>query len=273
MKNINFYLVVCCLVFLFSSCEEDKLLRYGGEADAPANVYFTAKRWTSGYEKDVFFPYESGNHTISVVPSRGVDTLSYSFSETFDSEIIVLVPISYMGNLSSKERKISYQIDSESSAQEGVDYEILASYVPTDSVFGGILIKFNKQNLTNEKELTITFKLLENEFFGTAFDECSRSRTESEIVNPTIISATFTEGWSKPPLWDSRNKMAFGEWSVKKAEILINVLGFPRDYVLDYVKMPSMLMPLHQLFRKYLDDMKAKGTPVLEEDGTEMTIN
>ena len=274
MKNINFYLFICCLVFLFSSCEEDKLLLYGGgDTQNSNNIYFTAKRWTTEYAKNISFPYNGENYSASVIPTRGIDTMAYSFSETFESEIIVLVPVSYMGDLSSKERKISYQIDPESSAQEGEDYEILASYVPTDSVFGGILIKFNKQNLTIENELTITFKLLDNEYFGTAFDEYSRSRTESELVNTTIISATFTEGWPKPIYWDSRNKPAFGEWSVKKAGILINVLGFPRDYILEYVKIATLRTTLMILFQNYLDQMEAAGTPVLEDDGSKMTIN
>jgi hypothetical protein len=58
-----------------------------------------------------------------------------------------------------------------------------------------------------------------------------------------------------------------GAYSDKKYTLFLEVVGVDLTGAND-----NLLRHYSLLFKKYLNDQKAKGTPVLEEDGTEMVV-
>ncbi|HHU25501.1 MAG TPA: DUF4843 domain-containing protein [Bacteroidales bacterium] len=73
---------------------------------------------------------------------------------------------------------------------------------------------------------------------------------------------------SKPPWWTSSvTSYYLGAYSDKKYTLFLEVVGVDLTGADD-----NLLRHYSLLFKKYLSDQKAKGTPVLEEDGTEMVV-
>lgn len=258
MKKIH-YITIFFLLFVLA-CKEDSLNLY----EAPSSIYFPGESISGIYQpKDSSF-------------------FSYGYISDYIQDTLLLIPVATTGKKVGYDRPYQMQVLSSSTLEEGNDFkfENQTYRIKAGQLQDTIRIRLKRSNVLKEEKRKLDLALVTNSEFaiqmesqivGTGAKEQIRYFNRYTLVADDIVNA--------PWFWDlSRNKFAsstigyLGDYSQKKFQLLIGYFNLDVTEITKEVMPGNYLIPWGYGLQSYFNDMTAKGTPVLEEDGTPMKM-
>ncbi|MGY0426528.1 MAG: DUF4843 domain-containing protein [Polaribacter sp.] len=257
----KYKIIVTCLIALgFLACEKENLATFSGKD----LIYF---RWAKEGDR--------GRLGVGTQRSNKIDSISVTFAYGAPNKLdtLIKIPIKIQGFISSQDRLIKVKvIDTSSTAKLGVHYTIPDKIIiPADSIVGNIPITFMRTPDMKKQIFSLKLQLLENKNFKTTlWGTKDKNTATSKTLSYTEFTITISDILIKPDGWRGLEDF-MGHYSAKKLHLFaeVNKISVP-----NYSKSPdiALLFGKLQIFKGYLIDQKRAGTPVLEEDGTEMTL-
>ncbi len=184
--------VVLLSVMLFA-CNENEYMAYTGKS----GVYFTKYKNT--------------------------DTIKYSFHMTPDDKDTLLIDVKLMGKPVIGEQSYQLEIDSRSTAKEGIHYEKIPEFV----VFPEHEVEMRLPIVLCDKDPSLDSH---SDFLCVKL--VSSSDLELGFPNNTILNIEISNQLIKPSYWNKNFIIWFGEYSKVKHEKCIEIMGhdFPLTY-------------------------------------------
>lgn len=203
-----------------------------------------------------------------VVSTVNVDTLyressSLPFIVTDKTDSVFNLRVKILGAVADYDRQVSVRVVEEMSDVQSHDYEALqSSYVlRAGEVYGVIPIHFHRTASLEGKERVLVVELIENEYFSLPIKMWRNSSTE--YVNVTRHSIVVSDKYVLLPGYRVGH---FGPFSEKKMRLIVELSGMNLNEF--NVSLPvTLTKTIGQKLDRYLAEMKAKGTPVYEDDG------
>lgn len=200
MKILKYISFAAVLLMLAASCR-DEIDTYSGRD----NVYFFFGYGYTGVLK-VAGTADSDRLRAG---STGFDFARIYMSDgvTVAADSLIAVQIYTNGKLSDKDRKVAVTVepnDYYTTAQEGVDFEIMDAYIMANRPYGYVYVKLNNTaNLTAAKTngLNIKLKLIPNENFATDYDLTPVAELNDEIEEIYLETGRFDE--EDKPIYDT----------------------------------------------------------------------
>lgn len=269
MKKI-IYLAICSFFILFS-CKEDKLVTYNGEKDNTSGIYFQ----------------RVGSYTLGTPNVTYVDSSTYSFAGVVDTikKTTVKISVKTFGNISDKERPFVVKVNSDpkqTTAIEGTDFTIdhASCVIPAGKSEGSVSVTLYRSSKLTKSSLRIKLTLEENEYFKfhiTNYKASNVWNQNTRVIDALSYVIRFAEIYTMPSYWSFSGDEFFGTWTPAKYATVNSVAGWlPSDWSnagmagskvaygrFDYVA---------RAVQAYLQEMADKGTPIKEEDGTNMQL-
>ena len=164
------------------------------------------------------------------------------------------IPFKLIGLPIGEIRQVGHEIvKEETTARENEHFKIESSELAADSLRGTLKIKVIKTPELEEHNLTVAFRLCENENFKAA------------PINENTFSIVLTNHLSEPTGWP------FGDYSRIKHQFVIQVLGIATDYdkwstseVIHYTSV--MIDALYEYNKAH------PGEPLTDENGLVITF-
>ena len=207
----------------------------------------------------------------SALDSLGL-TFAFDNTDVVDKQISLIVQV--QGYPKPYDRKAQIKILTDySTAIEGTHFEEFSKeiIVPKDSVYGKVPLSFIRIPEMREEIFRLKLKLKSNEHFETLLTG-TRLSSNAEPTRPVVYDEfefTISDILTKPRRWPT---YWLGDFSVKKLYLYaeVNNIEVP-DWTRSH---PGLTVVYNQVsrLRNYLEAQRVAGTPVLEEDGTEMVI-
>ncbi|WP_200976055.1 DUF4843 domain-containing protein [Echinicola sp. 20G] len=247
MKKLiqNIYLLLAIVACW--SCVEDELDTFQNED----SIYFSMSTEGTSVNPDT----DSLFYSVGLVPQTFTDT-------------IISIPVKVLGLVKDQERSFTVELSQGTTAQEGVDFEFVNDHViPAGEVSSNIDIRLIKTEEIAEDTVVLKLKLLSDDHFKTEmttyidrYGEAQLSHVDLDIYLTGVIQEP--QYWFEPYL---------GKFSAKKFFLMVDVLGFdPLIYT------GNVSLSQNQYFgiamKRYLDEQKALGNTIYDEDGTEMEM-
>lgn len=239
------------ILLLLSSCKKDGLQLYAG----PSNVYFAT----------AFGSYNSFGGSFT----PGSDSLDVNFGwaslTKMDSIASIVVTIS--GKPASTDRAYKIKIDTGTTAQEGIHYDLIdgAGIIRAGKVLDTFKVKIKRTAELQQKIVLLNLTLESNENFATDF--------KAQVINGKSYGllryrVKISDMLTRPPQWSASY---WGTFTKKKFYLCVEVLDIPFTYFFSY---PGQAIDQYNYVRmaRYLNDEKAAGRTVYEDDGTEMKM-
>lgn len=284
MKKINFLIIaVAAFSLTLSSCKEDKLDLFQGED----NIIFAMSVYREPGDT-ASYKFNYNGELYSQVPTllrTAMDSLykSYAFLDPAKRTTNIFIPISVVGTVSDVDRKVAcqlYKLDDDGKhsgevygTQHG-EFRIIDAFVPAGKEIGGIIVEVDRDIIPQRITVGIGVELLPNENFNTNCKTVAYSKTKTDKLVSTLNFRVYaSDGMGEPPLWYVA-KNNFGKWSVRKYYVLTQDCMVPHEYAYpeSFASINTALYSSYaHIFKRYLQDQKDAGTPVLEDDNTEMT--
>jgi hypothetical protein len=258
MKKIH-YIIIYCLLFTFA-CKEDRLELY----KSPESIYFPGEIISSVYQpKDSTF-------------------FSFGYTSDFIQDTLLKIPVATTGARVGYDRTYAMQVLTSSTLEEGNDFEFENQVysIKSGRLQDTIRIRLKRSKALRERARKLDIVLLANADFavqmksqivGTGAKAQLRYFDRFTLVADDVVGA--------PWFWDlSRNKAAtttigyLGDYSQKKFQLLIGYFKLDVAEITKEVMPGNYLVPWAYGLQSYLNDMAAKGSPVLEDNGTPMKM-
>ncbi|QTE21328.1 DUF4843 domain-containing protein [Polaribacter cellanae] len=253
MKKYIKTIIATCLVGLtFFACENEDIATFSGK-----NV--------------IYFQWAIDGKDFA---ANKIDSTSITFAYKLPSKVsdsLIKVPIKVQGFISDKDRTVKINILKTSTAKKGVHFNIADNIiVPANEIIGYIPVTLNRTADMKLKPFSLKLQLLENKNFKTNLKGSKKSSNANRLLNYTEFELTFSDILTEPDKWFIL-KSWIGDFSTKKLYLFAEVNKIP---VPNYNKFPDFGNFLGQLavMKAYLAAQKNAGTPILEEDGSEMTL-
>lgn len=250
IKHIKIIIITCVISLGFLACEEENIATYSGK-DV---IYF---QWAvEGYR------------------TAKIDSTSITFAFELPSQVtdsLVEIPVKVQGFTSTNDRSVNVKVLEESTAQLGVHYSMPDNItIPANSVIGYIPITFNRTADMKDEVFSLKLQLLENESFETTLWGTDKSSNADRLLSYTEFEVTVSDILTEPDRWFMLSGW-LGTFSAKKLYLLAEVNEIP---IPNYNELPNIVEFFGHVavMKAYLAAQKQAGTPVLEEDGTEMTL-
>ena len=182
------------------------------------------------------------------------DSIVYSFAFHPDVEIgEIAIPVEVMGPMTDYDREYRYEIDSRSTAREGIDYQKLSlvGRVTSKQVKDTIRIKVIKNIDMLSRAYSIFIRLVPAEDFVIGIDDRN------------FVKVYVSDILTKPTWWDDwyiDNVM--GAYSDKKYRYLIEITGESDLEALELYKMRSTVLKLRYHIEEILAKAELETDPV-----------
>lgn len=216
-------------------------------------VFFALGIWSC--DEEGFKTYDSGNYCQFAEEVEDSTSISFFF---YPGKDVVEYPIvvELAGKPSSTALTYKIVVDNVSSAVEGTHVELpeVMEFEPYQVVDTCWIKLLRASDLTtSEKRLILRV-------------ESSQAVQPGAELNTTAIIRVSDMIPSEAPSWFW--KSYFGDYSVKKFQLFIEVTGQT-----DLTDVSRNLWRIYALqLRYYLEEQKAQGKTIYEEDGSEMTV-
>lgn len=216
-------------------------------------------------ESGVYFAMREKVNTINVdTLYRETSTLPFVITDSRDSVFMLRVKI--LGAVSRNDRQVSVRVLEDLSTVEDGDFEPLqSSYaLKAGEVYGTVPVHFHRMASLEGEERRLVVELVENEDFTLPIRRWRNSNTE--YVDVTRHTIVISDKYVQLPGYREGH---FGPFSEKKMKILLD-LGQMKLNDFNEPLSITFTKSLGQKLDRYLAEQKAKGKPVLEDDGEEM---
>lgn len=245
MRKILLYIFL--IVVAATACGKRELLRYNAD-------------------NDIYFNYLRNNQAYDTIQKN----FSLKLGATEDSAVFF---VNLLGKVSSINRPFRIEVDSRTTAESGRHYTLPSTesfVIPADTNNQRIAVMIHRTPDLYEKSVSLFLKLQPNEYFNTGMlvHNYSAAQVSSSVLLHVIISDIL----NKPGLWDA-NVSSLGEYSRKKLETFVanqqlTLLKFYSGTLYSAAQLASAA----KQFQIFLNLQKNGGTPILEENGSEMKM-
>lgn len=241
----------------FTSCSQEEIKTYS-DTD---NIYFSPSVFKE--LKYDGLPY--------VADSTGV---SFAFDNAAVQKKVYRIPIRVQGKLSDVDRKVKVTIDPSSTAVAGTHFSL-----PTDIVIRAgkevdtIAVTMYRTPDLKLNKVTLVLNLENNEFFTAKMQSAVTNAQTQKIINFTRFKLSFDDKIAKPIGWETG---FLGAFTAKKFFLICDLLKLDPSIFNQKTSEPGVTLPEQRYYasftKRYLEDQKASGNIIYEEDGTEMTF-
>lgn len=252
MKYILYIIAVGCI--LFGGCEKDLETYEGG-----SGIYFNNN--------------EMLTDTIAV---------AWGMKPSSEKTQTLTLQVDVYGYVASYDRSFSIEIvsaeDDTLRAEEGVDYASfpLEYVIPANEASTEIDVPLLRRENLTEKPRRFTIKLLENDELRFIYSR--QTMVDSVTYRPLDYQRVIimSEDFPRPGWWSRDGQSRFGDFSQKKAALICDVMGIDRETWLGSVGFGNFtqgyLSYVGQAMYRYLEEQKALGNVILDEDGEPMEM-
>lgn len=243
MKKIKYIIALLFVSVTLLSCEKE-LMNFDNEK---ADVYF-----------------QDGG---TLYPSLASDSLYVSFSFTKSLDSVRNIIIAVTGGRVDRNRPYRLKLNPLSTAIPGVHFEALPEsfMIKKNMLTDTIKLKLKRIPEMQTQTFEIILDLFPSDDFGTNLI----SRTVSgKQIKTTTKKIRFDDIIRRPGRWLDGH---FGVFSRAKLFYICEYFETTPQY-LDTEIIPAECASLGRILQRVLNQLKASGTPVLEEDGTEMKM-
>ena len=241
MKKQIYFIVAILLTVTMVSCQKE-LISYQGKPD----IYF--------------------NDPIAV--SADSIAISYGFTTAQDSVQKVIVDVT--GALSSADRPYKLEVDPSSTAVAGTHYDALPTsfFIKKNQVRDTLYIKFHRTPDMLTSTPVLVLNLVPNDNFVTEMKNKVVNATTGKTLSYIQYRILVNDIIAKPARWlDSY----FGTFTRKKLFLICNYLNISPAYLNAGISV-SELTAYSRVIQRYLNDQKAAGNTIYEDDGTIMAM-
>jgi hypothetical protein len=246
MKQLLYILPV---IILFS-CKKEKLLTY----DTKDNVYF--------------------NFVQNITNRLDTLNISFAYSPATVQDSTFLMPVTVTGAPKDVDREYSLIVDPSSTASAADHYVLPQKFI----IRAGKLTDSFPVKLLRTKDLQDTAKniiltLHPNDNFNTDFQKIP---VTGDTLNTLTFKLNVSDILQAGPYWTSVFATYFGTFSVKKVQLMNQVVGMPLNFPI--VGLSDLNLAADASFyaismSRYLQDQAAAGLTIHENDGiTPMTM-
>jgi hypothetical protein len=243
IKNLP---IVALVLFLFFACKQRGLLTYG----PPDTIFFQ-------------------DSASGIFTDTAMLTFAYSDPTVTDTSFGIFVfatggPVGY-------DRVFSIAVDPASSAVAGQEYVLPDSCVfHANHVKDTLSIKFLRAAVLKDSTFHLILNLKSNQNFQVNLP------FTYDIFGDTVSATTFTVGvndiLTDGPYW-SIFQTYFGAFSVKKVELMNQIVGLPLNFwISDNLQTSSAAIVYAINFTKYLNAQAAAGDTVYDSPGVPMVM-
>lgn len=245
------------IIFFASSCKKERVT-YTGEPGKESGVYF----------------YSVATFTPDLTPLSYRDSLVFSFLNVHPdlSESKIDVPVKVIGTITDKDRYFKVKV-SGGTAIEGTDFKKLDDQyvVPAGQAFVNLPIILLRNSRLTTESYYLDLQLEESEDFKLILPFLINIGN-NEKMDATRFRVRFSEIIEMPSYWLFFGGDYFGDWSIKKFQILNGLMGWtPRDW--NYAGRNNYPVQLGRftyatnLLRDYLQEASDTNQIVYEDDG------
>lgn len=271
MKKYSFLLLVFIAGAMFS-CSKEKIMTYEGETQ-------------------IYFAYGEGFYNREYGNGKLVDSVNYYFAYDVPvkADSVFETRVKIQGNPVDYARKISFRVIPElSTAEEGIDFTLLDSYIMPDSIGGQIRIRVNNNPKLNNAGVAgqkMVVELLANENFNVDYTKTTSSQANADTVkiwNSTRYTFVYSGVIGPPITWLSgvpqmMMNSAFGPYSQTKYGFMVSFLGSEvstllnpspvPDDLYNYIRdnLSSKMFEWKSYCNEELRRLNAAGTPVVDD--------
>lgn len=272
-KIIKYSFVLLLITCLVSACKEDEVMVFNGEN----NVYFSLQRWgnlPSGitYTVDYTISEADGETHISeswTYLKRSKDSLVVSLAlEASEADKFQLVPVSLLGNIVDYDRPLSYAIGAKSEIKEGEGFSIEEAKIPAGKNIGSIVLRLDREAF-RDNTYAIDLELKANEHFQTNYKKMAYSTSDTAKVDLLRFRVIVSDILQKPTSWLA----SFGTFSREKIYLVVELTGGDINAFYAEKLDAGLMFAWQSVLKNYLAKRAAEGDPVLEADGSLMTVS
>lgn len=252
MKKLKIILVFLTFVSVLS-CEKD-IKVYDGES----NIYFLRS--------------VSPDKVNSALFDKVYDSLVVTFAfDPLKNDSLVRIPVSITGKPVNMDRDFNVAVSSLSTAVAGVHYEALPSSftMHAGQVIDTIPVKLLRTPDMVSNEFTIMLELQPNEHFKTGMIDQVANATTGQKLSHTTFKLKANDVLTKPSRWLDTY---MGIFTRKKLLLLSELLDIPVDALNQTTTSISQVIFYAKYMQRYLNEKKAAGETIYEDDGTEMEM-
>lgn len=255
MKKI----LIASILFLsflgLTSCSEEKIGLY----EDKDNIYFSP----------AVFPSIKFENKDVATDSTG---FSFAFEKASLDKKVYLIPIRVQGKLSDKDRKVKVVVDPLSTAVQGTHFTLPESIVMrAGKAIDTIAVTIYKTPDLKSNTRTLILNLEGNEFFDTKMQSKVTNVLTQKTMSYVQFKLTFNNILIMPKGWV---EYYLGKYSAKKFLLMCDLLNLdPSVFSMTYGSNPLTAgdyLYYGVFMRRYLQDQKASGNTIYEDDGTEM---
>lgn len=252
MKKLKIFLVFLSIISLLS-CEKD-IKVYDGDN----NIYFLRS--------------VSPDYFNAALYGKVYDSLNVTFAfDPVKTDSLVHIPVSTTGIPASLDRNFKISVSSSSTAVAGEHYEALPAdfTMHAGRVIDTIPVKIFRTADMGNSEFTIILELQPNEHFKTGMVDKVANATTGQKLSYTRFKIIANDVLVKPSKWIDTY---FGMFTRKKLLLMSSLLGIPVDALNQASTTVSQIIFYAKYMQRYLNEKKAAGETIYEDDGTEMIM-
>lgn len=246
----NIYVIAVILFFCVGiiGCKKD-LKTYEGEA----GIYFPSSyRFLNGAQV-------------------GVDStlISFAYAKTTAKDSAVFLPVKIEGKSVNTDREFKLTIVPTSTAVQGTHYEMLSKtfIIPANQITGVIGIHLKRTPDMLDKNFLLILKLEENNNFKTLMQDVVINTTTGKKKSYIQHTLWINDILKKPKSWFDPY---VGVFSRKKLFLLADLAEINDIADLDNTSITTIPKMIYYgtFMQRYLNEMRAMGKTIYEEDGT-----
>ncbi|TKC60218.1 DUF4843 domain-containing protein [Pedobacter hiemivivus] len=248
MKNIVYSLSILILLVV-GACKKSSLITYQGQPD----IYFDDATRLPTLPGDIIL-----DSTI----------VSFAYSTVTDSISKIIIGVT--GAKADHDRTYKLEIDPKSTAISGKHYDALPTSftIRKNKLKDTVLLKMHRTVDLQTTESTLILNLQANENFVTSMADKVINKTTGKKYSYITYKVYINDIVKRPSGWFDTY---LGVFSRKKLFLMVDVLNVQPSF---FVGQPSLgiLGAYGKYMQRYLNDQKAAGKTVFEDDGTEMIM-
>jgi len=248
MKKIKFYTAGLLLLILANSCEKN-LETYKGKND----IYFNEAGRLPAFSGEVI---------------KDSTVMSFSLAKNTDSVVNMIVKTT--GPVSDQDRAYKLTVDPVSTAIAGKHYDALppAFSIKKNKLQDTVKIRFRRTADLQAQNFTLFFNLEANENFATEMRDKVINATTGQKLSFIKYRWFVNDIIKKPSRWTDTY---LGTFTRKKLSLMVEVLGVDPSYMDTSISIAEV-SAYGKFMQRYLNEQRAAGHTVYEEDGSEMIM-
>jgi hypothetical protein len=209
------------------------------------------------------------NATLSSPSDRS--DISFALGKPSLTDSLIRLQVRIIGESTSDDREYKLVIADTSTAIAGEDFELLNDrfVIKAGEVSDYIQLKLKRTAAMQDTSLSIGLELHPNEYFMTMMENRVTNSFTGATLSFTSHTVYVNDVLKKPARWIDAY---FGTFSRKKLALICELFNVTPEYLDKFVGVAELTF-FGKFTQRYLNDKKAMGETIYEEDGvTEMVM-